>query len=69
MKNVQKKITEFLPASSTKKSAQNFFLFFTGKICLFEISLYTQKTGFFSFFADGRIKPRCTDSEKYNFYI
>jgi hypothetical protein len=57
MKNLQKKISEFLPASSTKKSVQNFFCF-TGKICLFEISLYIQKTGFFSVFADGRIKPR-----------
>jgi hypothetical protein len=49
MKNLQKKITEFLPASSTKKSVQNFFLF--------QISLYIQKTGFFSVFVDGRIKP------------
>jgi hypothetical protein len=56
MKNLHKKITEFLPASSTKKSVQNFFCS-TGKICLSEISLYIQKTGFFSVFADGRIKP------------
>ncbi len=42
---------------STKKFVQNFFSVLQEKICLLEISfIQIQKTGFFSVFADGRIK-------------
>jgi hypothetical protein len=56
MKNLQKKITEFLPASSTKKYVQIFFLFYRKNLSVWNF-LYKQKTGFFSVLAEGRIKP------------
>jgi hypothetical protein len=46
------------------KNLCRFFFCVRGKICLFEISLYIQKTGFFSVFTDGRIKPSWVQSRK-----
>jgi hypothetical protein len=46
MKNLQKKITEFLPASSTKKSAQNFLSVLQEKFVCFKFPFINRKQDF-----------------------
>jgi hypothetical protein len=46
MKNLQKKITEFLPARSTKKSAQNFFSVLQEKFVCFKFPCIYRKQDF-----------------------
>jgi hypothetical protein len=53
MKNLQKKITEF-----HQKICAEFFSVLHEKFVCFEFPCIIQKTGFFSVFADVRIKPR-----------
>jgi hypothetical protein len=57
MKNLQKKLKNSCQLAAPKNLCRIFFCL-TGKICLLEISLFIQITGFFSVFADGRVKPR-----------
>jgi hypothetical protein len=55
MNNLQKK-QKYCHLAEPQKLCRKIFCF-AGKICFYEISLYVQKTKFFSGFDEGRIKP------------
>jgi hypothetical protein len=63
MKNLQKKITEFLPASSTKKSVQNFFLFCRKNLSVLNFPVYIENRIFSLFLLMVGLSPDITDSK------
>jgi hypothetical protein len=61
----RKKNTEFLPATSTKKSVQNFYLFYRKNLSVSNFPVYTENRIFLCF-ANGRIEPWC---QYFNLYL
>jgi hypothetical protein len=59
MKNLQKKITEFLPDSSTKKSVQNFLLFYRKNLSVSNFPEYTVNRIFLCFLLMVGLSPGC----------